>query len=81
MPVYEYLCRGCGDRRDELRPMADPDPGPCPVCGGERRRVYGRVGIRFEGWGFARTDALLPGDRPRRDFRTLREKASEIADG
>ena len=29
---------------------------------------------------FRRTDGLLPEDRPRKDFRTLQEKAQEIAD-
>ncbi len=56
-------------------------PGPCPSCGGELKRVYGRVAVRFEGWGFKRTDALVPEDRPRKDFRKLRKKAEEIADG
>jgi hypothetical protein len=38
------------------------------------------VGIRFSGWGFASTDALLPQERRRRDFRTVKRKAEEIAD-
>lgn len=61
--------------------MAESEPGPCPACGAERRRVYGRVGVRFEGWGFASTDALAPEGRPRKDFKKLREKAQEIAEG
>jgi predicted nucleic acid-binding Zn ribbon protein len=56
-------------------------PGPCPDCGGELRRRYGRVAVTFTGWGFASTDALLPGDRRKKDFRTLKSKADEIADG
>jgi hypothetical protein len=60
--------------------MGSGPPGPCPACGGPLRRVYGRVGIRFGGWGFSSSDALLPADRPRKDFRTLKEKAEEIAE-
>jgi predicted nucleic acid-binding Zn ribbon protein len=59
---------------------ADP-PGPCPKCGGELRRLFGRVGFKFSGWGFKTTDALVPENRPRKDFKKLREKAEEIADG
>jgi hypothetical protein len=44
------------------------------------RRVYSRVGVRLDGWGFSRTDGLLPDNRPRKDFKRLREKAEEIAD-
>jgi putative FmdB family regulatory protein len=80
VPVYPYRCRSCGSEIEELQPMGSPPPGPCQECGGELRRVYGRVGVRFSGWGFNRTDALLPDGRPRRDFETLRRRAEQIAD-
>ena len=57
------------------------DVGACPNCGGELRRVYGRVGVRFSGWGFSSTDKLVPENRPRKDFRKLSEKADQIRDG
>ncbi len=83
MPVYEYRCTACGAPSEELRPMArsNADPGPCPACGGRRRRAFGRVGVRFEGWGFSRTDALVSEDRPRKDFKALRERAEQLRDG
>ena len=61
--------------------MGAGPPGPCSACGGELKRVYGRVGVRFSGWGFERNDALVSGDRRGKDFRALKEKAEEIADG
>lgn len=81
MPVYEYRCRSCGAIREEIQPLGASAPGPCLECGGELRRVYGRVGVRFSGWGFSRTDSLVPEDRPRKDFKKLSEKAEEIAEG
>jgi putative FmdB family regulatory protein len=81
MPVYEYRCRSCGTLREEVQPMGAGPPGPCAVCGGELRRIYGRVAVRFSGWGFNRTDSLVPEGRARKDFKKLREKAEEIADG
>ncbi len=80
MPVYEYRCRSCERRVEEIQPMGSGPPGPCPSCGGELRRVYGRVAVKFGGWGFSRTDSLVPEDRPRKDFKKLKEKAEEIAD-
>jgi predicted nucleic acid-binding Zn ribbon protein len=60
--------------------MGAPVPGPCPECGGDLRKVYGRVAVTFGGWGFSKTDALLPEGRRRKDFRTLKAKAEEISD-
>jgi predicted nucleic acid-binding Zn ribbon protein len=61
--------------------MGAGPPGPCGACGGDLARAYGRVGVRFGGWGFSRTDDLVPGDRPRKPFHTLRERAEELAGG
>jgi putative FmdB family regulatory protein len=80
MPLYEYRCESCGGRVEELQRMGADPPGPCPDCGGTLKRIYGRVGVVFGGWGFSRTDALLPDGRPRKDFKKLREKAQEIAE-
>jgi putative FmdB family regulatory protein len=81
VPVYEYCCTSCGASTEEIQPMGAGPPGPCGACGGELKRVYGRVGVRFSGWGFERNDALVPGGRRRKDFRALKEKAEEIAEG
>ena len=82
MPLYEYRCRACGHRLELIQRMGEGPPGPCPECGGELSRVYGRVAVRFSGWGFSKTDALLPeGRRGKRDFKKLQEKAGEIAEG
>jgi putative FmdB family regulatory protein len=80
MPVYEYRCRECGHLVEEIQPMGSGPPGPCPACGGELRRAYSRVGVKFSGWGFSSTDKLVPGDRPKKDFKQLKHKADEIAD-
>jgi predicted nucleic acid-binding Zn ribbon protein len=62
--------------------MGAPAPGPCPACGGEMRKVYGRVAVTFGGWGFAKTDSLIAGDRRHtKNFKTLRSKAEEISEG
>ena len=80
MPVYEYRCQDCGASEEHLQPMGSDAPGPCQACGGELHRRFSRVAVRYQGGGFAATDKLLPGDRPRKDFRALRERAERIAD-
>jgi putative FmdB family regulatory protein len=80
VPIYAYRCKACGHELEEMQPMGSGPPGPCPECGGELKRTYGSVGVRFSGWGFSKTDSLAPGDKPRKDFRKLKDKAEEIAD-
>jgi putative FmdB family regulatory protein len=81
VPLYEYRCHQCGETTEEIQPMGAGPPGPCPSCGGTLQRRYGRVGVRFSGWGFSRNDSLVPSDRPPKDFKKLAEKAEEIAEG
>lgn len=82
MPTYSYRCLACGSETDLVLPIArHDDPGRCPGCGGERRQVFGRVGVRLEGWGFSATDGMVP-DRPGRgSYREVAERAERISDG
>ncbi len=80
MPLYEYTCRSCGKTEEHLQSLGAGVPGPCQACGGELRRRYSRVAVRYEGWGFNSTDKLLPEDRRGQDYRALRERAERIAD-
>lgn len=82
MPVYEYVCTSCEAVTDRLVPHEQADtPGPCDDCGAPRRRRFSRVAVKLEGWGFSKTDGMVP-DRPggRGDFKTVRERAEKIAD-
>ncbi len=80
MPLYEYTCRSCGTAEEHLQSLGAGVPGPCQACGGELRRRYSRVAVRYEGWGFNSTDKLLPEERRRQDYRDVRERAERIAD-
>lgn len=82
MPVYEYRCDACGQPTDRILPYERvDDPGPCPECGGDLTRKWSRVAVKLQGWGFSKTDGLLP-DRPggRNDFKAVQEKAEKLAD-
>ncbi|MDO8692300.1 MAG: zinc ribbon domain-containing protein [Dehalococcoidia bacterium] len=36
MPIYEYICKHCGERFERLRLRAAPqDSATCPHCGSE----------------------------------------------
>ncbi len=57
MPTYQYACRECGYRFEEVQAFTDPSLTECPQCHGRLRKVYGSVGVVFKGSGFYRTDS------------------------
>lgn len=83
MPVYEYACDACGHRFDLLRPHARADePAPCPACDDDGpRRAFSRVAVKLQGWGFSRTDGMVPERPGRGDFKDVASRAERIADG
>ena len=45
MPIYAFMCAGCGPF-DLLRPMAQVGaPARCPGCGGDARRIFTPPGL------------------------------------
>jgi putative FmdB family regulatory protein len=80
MPVFEYRCTACAREHEVIVLPGESRPDACPECGGELTRLWSRIGIRLVGWGFSKNDSLLPDDRPRRSFKEIRDKASELFD-
>jgi len=42
MPLYEFLCRGCGAVVEELRSMNSTAEEKCPHCGESMEKVLSR---------------------------------------
>jgi putative FmdB family regulatory protein len=81
VPVFGYKCAACGARSDHIVLPGEDPPTKCSVCGGALKRTWsGRLHVSLEGWGFTKTDSYLPDDRPRRDFKQLKERAERITD-
>ncbi|MFF1635140.1 FmdB family zinc ribbon protein [Leifsonia sp. NPDC058248] len=57
MPTYAYRCRDCGTAFDIQQAFTDDALTVCPTCGGSLRKVFGTVGVTFNGSGFYRTDS------------------------
>ncbi len=58
MPLYKYHCTECDNEFKVLQKNGEKDEEPaCPECGSRKvDRMISRVGIRFKGSGFYRTD-------------------------
>lgn len=57
MPTYSYKCTECGNAFDIQQAFSDASLSECPSCGGRLRKVFGVVGVTFNGSGFYRTDS------------------------
>ena len=80
MPVFEYRCEACETKLEAIVLAGEDSPDACPECGGTLRRLWSRIGVQLVGWGFAKNDAMIPDDRKRRDYKEIRDKASELFD-
>ncbi|RGE18984.1 FmdB family zinc ribbon protein [Leucobacter sp. wl10] len=57
MPTYAYRCADCGHAFDVYQSFSDDALTACPECGGKLRKVFGSLGVTFNGSGFYRTDS------------------------
>jgi putative FmdB family regulatory protein len=56
MPNYEYLCKKCGHRFEEIRKFSDKHLKKCPECGGVLEQVISAPALQFKGSGWYVTD-------------------------
>lgn len=61
MPTYAYRCADCGHAFDIYQSFSDSALTECPECGGKLRKVFGSLGVTFNGSGFYRTDSRSSG--------------------
>jgi putative regulatory protein, FmdB family len=57
VPTYSYKCTECGNAFDIKQSFSDASLTECPSCGGPLRKVFGAVGVTFNGSGFYRNDS------------------------
>lgn len=53
MPLYEYQCEGCGDRREVLQKHDDPAP-VCETCTEDMSKQVSRCSFALKGSGWDR---------------------------
>jgi putative FmdB family regulatory protein len=56
MPNYEYLCKKCGHRFEQIRKFSDKELKKCPECGGVLEQVISAPAVQFKGSGWYVTD-------------------------
>ena len=61
MPNYEYLCKTCGHRFEQIRKFSDKQLRKCPECGGVIEQVISAPAVQFKGSGWYVTDYAKKG--------------------
>ena len=61
MPNYEYLCKECGHRFEQIRKFSDKQLRKCPECGGVIEQVISAPAVQFKGSGWYVTDYAKKG--------------------
>lgn len=75
MPIYEYRCSACGNKKDILQRLSDPPASECPSCGKHALvKQVTAAGFQLKGTGWYATDFKNSGSKPA-------EKESKPSDG
>jgi putative FmdB family regulatory protein len=64
LPLYEYLCRACGHRFEQIQKFSDPIQRKCPKCKKPKlEKLLSAPAVQFKGTGWYVTDyaAKKPG--------------------
>ena len=57
MPTYQYTCRECETKLEEVRSISDPEPTYlCEKCGNKMNKTYNVGAVTFKGSGFYSKD-------------------------
>src|SRR5437763_636865 len=64
MPLYEYQCTQCGERKEVLQKFSDPPYSHCPKCNGAMKKLLSSPAIQFKGSGFYKTDYASKSSSP-----------------
>jgi putative FmdB family regulatory protein len=78
MPIYEYVCRGCGAELEKLQRFSDAPLTDCPECGeaGLTKKVSA-AGFRLKGGGWYVTDFRDGQQKKSQENKTHGEKVSD----
>jgi len=56
LPLYEYVCKQCGEHIEKIQKFSDPPLTTCKKCGGSLKKLLSSPAIQFKGSGWYVTD-------------------------
>jgi putative FmdB family regulatory protein len=69
MPLYEYLCHGCGKKFEVIQKFSDEPLTTHPECGGAAEKLVSAPAFHLKGTGWYATDYAKSGSStaPKKD--------------
>ncbi|QQR81726.1 MAG: zinc ribbon domain-containing protein [Deltaproteobacteria bacterium] len=53
MPIYEYICGGCGEKHEAMQKLSDKPLRKCPKCGANKmKKALSLSGFQLKGGGW-----------------------------
>ena len=83
MPIYEYQCKSCHHRLEELQKVSDAPLIKCPVCGKpDLERLVSHTSFQLKGGGWYKTDysTKQPTEKPEGTKESSSEKKETAAE-
>jgi len=82
MPLYEYVCKNCGERTEVIQPVGEKPITACPHCGKRAlKKAISAPAIQFKGSGWYVTDYARAksesGSSSKREKSDAADKASD----
>jgi putative FmdB family regulatory protein len=62
MPIYEYMCTGCGKTFEIFQKMGDDPLKVCRVCKGNLQKLISNCSFHLKGSGWYATDYRTPAE-------------------
>ena len=56
MPLYEYKCKKCKHRFEQIQKFSDKPVKKCPECGGPVEKLISTSSVQFKGSGWYVSD-------------------------
>ncbi len=80
MPIYEYECGACTERREFIQKFSDPPKRKCPACGALKlKRLMSAAAFHLKGSGWYVTDFRDKGKKKGDDKGTGKDGGKDSA--
>jgi len=80
MPIYEYVCKKCGNEFEQMQKVSEPPTKKCPSCGGAVEKKLSLSSFQLKGTGWYATDYAKK-DKEKKEKKSKKEEGAAETKG